>query len=511
MTRTREARISIDPDRPIGRIHPRMYGSFVEHMGRCVYTGIFEPGHPSADEAGLRRDVMELVRELGVTTVRYPGGNFVSGYRWEDGVGPAQDRPRRLDLAWHTTETNAFGTDQFMDWCAKTGIEPMLAVNLGTRGEIEAVDLLDYVNGRADTACAGRRRANGRAEPYDVRMWCLGNEMDGPWQVGHKNAEDYAHLALSTARAMHMVDQGLELVACGSSAWEMPTFGDWERTVLDLAYDEVDYISLHRYVDPDAQDRASFLAAGVDLDRFINGVIATADAVGAKRRSAKRIKISVDEWNVWRLSAWNAVEHGFAPDDWPEAAPRIEDVYTGADALVVGGLLICLLRHADRVGAASLAQLVNVIGPIMTEPAARGGRAWRQTIFHPFAIASRIARGTAYDAVVASPSTSTGRYGDVDQLDAVVTWDAEGAGAARGCLLALNRSLTEPVEVSAALGGLGASRVVAAQILAPDDLDAVNTADAPDTVVPVAHPVELAGSVLTTTLPPASWLAVELA
>ncbi|MDO4242932.1 MAG: alpha-N-arabinofuranosidase [Actinomyces sp.] len=500
-----QARISVDPDRPIGQIHRRMYGSFVEHMGRCVYTGIFEPGHPAADEHGLRQDVLALVRELGVTTVRYPGGNFVSNYRWEDGVGPVAQRPRRLELAWHTTEPNTFGTDEFMEWCRQAQVEPMMAINLGTRGETEAVELLDYVNGTASTEISDRRRANGHPEPYGVRMWCLGNEMDGPWQVGHKNAQDYAYLALSTARAMRMVDSGLELVACGSAAWEMPTFGDWERTVLELAYEEVDYISLHRYVDPGTQDRASFLAAGVDLDRFIEGVIATADAVGAKRRSDKRIMLSVDEWNVWRLSEWTAQEGGFAPDDWPEAAPRIEDRYTGADALVVGGLLISLLRHADRVKAAAQAQLVNVIGPIMTEP---GGRAWRQTIFHPFAITSRIARGRAYEAVVASPRTPTERFGEVDALDAVVTWDEESA---TGSLLALNRSLTEPLELSAALGGLGATRVTAARIIAPKDLDAINTAEDPQAVVPAAHPVELVDGVVTTTLPPASWLAVELA
>ena len=503
-----QARISVDADRPVGAVDRRMYGVLTEHMGRCIYTGIFEPGHPSADEHGLRQDVMELVRELGVTVARYPGGNFVSNYRWEDGVGPVAERPRRLELAWHTTETNAFGTDEFMEWCRQAGIEPMMAINLGTRGEEDAVNIVDYVNGTADTEYAARRRAHGHSEPYGVRLWCLGNEMDGPWQVGHKNAQDYAHLALSTARAMHMVDRDLELVACGSSAWEMPTFGDWERTILELGYDEIDYISMHRYVDPGTQDRASFLAAGVDLDGFIDGVVATADAVGAKLRSTKKIKVSVDEWNVWRLSAWQAIEHGFDPEDWPEVAPRIEDVYTDADALAVGGMLISLLRHADRVKAACMAQLVNVIGPIMTEPASQGGRAWRQTIFHPFAIGSRIARGTAYDAVVDTPTTPTGRYGDVDQLDAVVTWDAQERS---GSLLALNRSLTEPVDVTAALGALGVGRVVEAQVIAPDDLDAVNTADQPDRVVPVPHEVVLADGVLTTTLPPASWLAVELA
>ncbi|WP_195393252.1 arabinosylfuranosidase ArfA [Actinomyces urogenitalis] len=500
-----KARIAVDAYRPIGQIDRRMYGVLVEHMGRCVYTGIFEPDHPTADEHGLRQDVMGLVRELGITVARYPGGNFVSNYRWEDGIGPVAERPTRRELAWHSTEPNSFGLDEFMEWCRQAEVEPMMAINLGTRGEEDAVNILDYTNGELGTQYSDMRRDNGHAEPYNVRMWCLGNEMDGPWQVGHKNAEDYAYLAGSTARAMKMMDQDLELVACGSSAWEMPTFGGWERTILDLNYDEVDYISMHRYVDPDVQDRASFLAAGYDMDRFIDGVIATADAVGAKKRSDKKIKISVDEWNVWRLAEWNSMEHGFATDDWPFAPKRIEDVYTGADALALGGMLISLLRHADRVKAACIAQLVNVIAPIMTE---KGGRAWRQTTFYPFSIGSRIARGTAYDAVVETARTSTERYGEVDQLDAVVTWDKE---TGTGSLLALNRSLTEPVDLSAALASLGVSRVVEAQILAPEDLDAVNTADNPDAVAPVPHAVELSDGVLTTTLPPASWLAVELA
>ncbi|QPL05067.1 MULTISPECIES: alpha-N-arabinofuranosidase [Actinomyces] len=498
------ARISVDADRPIGSIDRRMYGVLVEHLGRCVYTGIFEPDHPTADADGFRRDVMELVKELGVTIARYPGGNFVSNYRWEDGVGPVAERPSRLELAWHSIETNAFGLDEFMTWCAKADVEPMMAINLGTRGEEDAINILEYTNGVCSTEYADKRRANGHEDAYNVRMWCLGNEMDGPWQVGHKNAEDYAYLAGSTARAMKMIDQDLELVACGSSAWEMPTFGDWERTVLELNYDEVDFISMHRYVDPDTQDRASFLAAGYDMDRFIEGIIATADAVGAKKRSTKKIQISVDEWNVWRLSKWNSIEHGFDPADWPVAPKRIEDVYTAADALALGGMLISLLRHADRVKTACIAQLVNVIAPIMTE---KGGRAWRQTTFHPFAIGSRIARGTAYDAVVETASTPTERYGDVDQVDAVVTWDKE---TGTGSLLALNRSLTDSADLTAALASLGVSRVIEAQILAPADLDAVNTADEPDAVVPVSHPVAIADGVLTTTLPPASWLAVEL-
>src|SRR5690554_2981524 len=241
------ARLRLDPTFAVGPVNRRLFGSFVEHLGRCVYEGIYEPGHPTADAKGFRGDVLELVRELGVSTVRYPGGNFVSGYRWEDGIGPREQRPRRLDLAWHSTETNEFGLGEFMEWSKATGVEPMMAVNLGTRGVQEAVDLLEYCNVPGGTALSDLRRSHGHQDPYNIRMWCLGNEMDGPWQIGHKTADEYGRLAAETARAMRMVDKDLELVACGSSSSVMPTFGAWESTVLGEAYDEVDYISAHAY------------------------------------------------------------------------------------------------------------------------------------------------------------------------------------------------------------------------------------------------------------------------
>ncbi|HEY0690101.1 MAG TPA: alpha-L-arabinofuranosidase, partial [Kribbella sp.] len=279
------ARLAVDPAFVVGALDRRLFGSFVEHMGRCVYTGIYEPDHASADENGFRTDVLELVRELGVTAVRYPGGNFVSNYNWEDGVGPKDQRRRKLDLAWRAIEPNQFGTDEFIVWSRKAGVEPLWAVNLGTRGIAEAVELLEYCNLPAGTALPDRRAANGHLEPHDIRVWCLGNEMDGPWQIGHKTAEEYARLAEETANAMRRVDPTLELVACGSSNRHMPTFGDWERTVLERTYDLVDHISLHAYYEPTNDDQASFLAAAEDMDRFITSVIATADHVAALKRS----------------------------------------------------------------------------------------------------------------------------------------------------------------------------------------------------------------------------------
>ncbi|TDC48035.1 alpha-N-arabinofuranosidase [Jiangella ureilytica] len=497
-----QADFTLSPERRIAPVNRRTFGSFVEHLGRCVYTGIYEPGHPAADESGFRRDVLELVRELGVTTVRYPGGNFVSGYRWEDGVGPRDQRPARLDLAWHTLEPNDVGTDEFLRWAERAGIEPMMAVNLGTRGVQDAVDLLEYVNGTAASALADLRRANGHPEPYGVRMWCLGNEMDGPWQLGHKTAYEYGRIAAETARAMRAVDPGLELVACGSSASDMPTFGEWERAVLTEAYDLVDYVSLHRYYEEHDQDLASFLASVTDLDHFIDAVVATIDHVGAVKRSNHRVNLSFDEWNVWYQSRAESVVP--AGDDWPVAPPLLEDRYSVADAVVVGNILISLLRHSDRVTAASQAQLVNVIAPIMTKP---GGEAWRQTIFHPFAQASRLARGEVLRLDAAGPPFATAKYGDVAPVDAVATWDRATESAA---VFLVNRHPAEEAVVSIDMRPLGLDRVIDATTLSDADPYAANSADDPLRVVPGAAKVAEHDQVARLRLPAVSWTAIQL-
>jgi alpha-N-arabinofuranosidase len=294
-----KASLFLDPSFVIAPVSRRTFGSFVEHMGRCVYTGIYEPGHPTADPDGFRGDVLDLVRELGVTVVRYPGGNFVSGYRWEDGVGRISERPTRLDPAWRTIETNEFGLDQFVRWSARAGVETMLAVNLGTRGMGEAIDLLEYCNHPDGSTLSDLRVSHGAKAPHDIRMWCLGNEMDGPWQLGHKTAQEYGRLAAETGRAMRQFDPSLELVACGSSQRAMPTFGAWEATVLEETYDVVDFISAHAYYEIEGDDLASFLASSTDMDGFIHDVVSTADHLRARLSATKQINISFDEWNVW--------------------------------------------------------------------------------------------------------------------------------------------------------------------------------------------------------------------
>jgi alpha-N-arabinofuranosidase len=493
-----QAHATLDPGKAIGPVDRRLFGSFVEHMGRCVYGGIYEPGHPSADADGFRTDVLDLVAELGVTQVRYPGGNFVSGYRWEDGVGPAAERPTRLDFAWHSRETNEFGLGEFMHWTAAAGVEPVITLNLGTRGIAEALDLLEYANHAGGTTLSDRRVRNGSAEPYDIRTWCLGNELDGPWQLGHKTAHEYGRLAAETARGMRQFDPELRLVVAGSSAASMPTFGAWERTVLESCWDLVDEISVHAYYE-EGEDLADFLASGAALEGLIETVAGIADEVVDRAGGRKRIRLSLDEWNVWYLRRHQA---SFQPQGWPEAPRLCEDAYTLADAVVVGGLLIAMLRHADRVASACLAQLVNVIAPIKTEPA---GPAWREATFYPFAATARHARGESVPLSIEGPVLAAPTHREVCAVDAVATM-TDGAGAA---LFMVNRHTSEPVEFVMDAPRGRSIRLTEAQVLSDLDVHAANSIDHQDRVIPRS----LGGSdggALRLRLPPASWAHANL-
>jgi alpha-N-arabinofuranosidase len=493
------ASLTVDPAFRIGEVDPRLYGSFVEHLGRCVYEGIHEPGHPDADEHGFRRDVASLTRELGVPIVRYPGGNFVSGYHWEDGIGPIAERPTRIDLAWRTIEPNHVGVDEFQRWAGSVGAETMMAVNLGTRGIDAARNFVEYCNHPSGTYWSDRRRANGAADPYAIKVWCLGNEMDGPWQIGHKTAVEYGRLAAETGKAMRLVDPSIELVACGSSSRAMPTFGSWEATVLAETYEVADYVSMHAYYQERDGDRDSFLASAVDMDGFIDAVIATADHVRAVGRHRKRINISFDEWNVWYQTRF-AGEKNLSIQQTPRL---IEDVYSVTDAVVVGNLLISLLRHADRVRIGCQAQLVNVIGLIMTEP---GGPAWRQSSYHPFALMSRHGRGTVLRLEPTSPVYETAAHGPVPVLDAVAVQGDDSV-----VLFAVNRDQHQELTLDVDVRALPSLAVAEHVALFDDDPDAVNDATNPDRVVPRRlDPPKVDGGRVQAVLPPLSWNMIRL-
>jgi alpha-N-arabinofuranosidase len=492
------ARLVLDRDFVVGDLDRRVFGALVEHVGRCVYTGLFEPRHPQADASGCRRDVLALTRELGVTVVRYPGGNFLSCYDWEDGVGPPESRPRRLDLAWDCVESNRFGTNEFVGWCRAAGVEPMLAVNLGTRGADAARRLVEYCNHPGGTRLSDLRQGHGHPEPHGVRYWCLGNEMDAPWQIGRKTGGEYGRLAREAAKLMRRVSPGLQLTACGSSNRDLPTYGAWEYEVLDECFEEVDFLSVHAYFENPHSDTVEFLGNIERMDAHIREVAAIADAVAARRRSQRRVMIAVDEWNIWYKARFG--EHARQPG-WPEAPPLIEEVYNVEDALAAGGALSVLMNNADRVKVACLAQLVNAIGAIRTQP---GGPAWRQTIFHPFSLAARYARGQVLRPVMSGPSVSGRTFPEMPGLVASATYDAETGATA---VFVLNRDLGRDHDLRVELRGFRPDQRLAAAVeLHHHDLHACNSAAAPDTLAPRPHPrARVDGTVLHAVLEPASW------
>jgi alpha-N-arabinofuranosidase len=500
----KKAKMVIDKDYTIAPIDKRVYGSFIEHLGRAVYDGIYCPEHATANEMGFRTDIIDLVKELDVPIIRYPGGNFVSNFYWEDSVGPIEDRPKRLELAWRSLEENKVGLNEFATWAKNANSEVMMAVNLGTRGTTDACNILEYCNHPSGTKYSDLRIKHGYQEPHSIKTWCLGNEMDGPWQIGRKTMKEYGRLAEETAKAMKLIDPTIELVSCGSSSLTMPTFPMWESTTLECTYDYVDYISLHQYYGNQEDDTADFLAKSDDMDEFIRTVIATCDYVKAKKRGKKNINLSFDEWNVWFHS--NAADNDITQNHpWQVAPPMLEDIYTFEDALLVGLMLITLIKHADRVKMACLAQLVNVIAPIMTD--ANGGGAWKQTIFYPFMHASKYGRGMALQPVVSTPKHDTKTHEDVTDVESVAVYNEENEEVT---IFAVNRNIEETIELITDVRSFEAYRVVEHIVLESDDLKAVN-GFASEKVYPKAtNQTSVDNGTLTSILHKASWNVIRL-
>ena len=498
----KQANMILDKDYAIARIDPRIYGSFIEHLGRAVYGGIYEPDHPTADAEGFRRDVIDMVRKLGVPVVRYPGGNFVSGFNWEDSIGPRDRRPARLDLAWFTTETNEVGLHEFAHWARKAGSEVMYAVNLGSRGADAARNVVEYANHPSGSYWSDLRIQNGEKEPFGIKLWCLGNEMDGPWQMGHKTAAEYGRAACEAGKMMKWVDPSIELVACGSSSSEMPTFGSWEYEMLDECYDTIDYVSLHRYYGNPTNDTPGFLARSMDLDAFIKTVVSICDAVGGKKHSKKKLNLSFDEWNVWYHSNEQDKEV-WKQGKWNRALPLLEDIYNFEDALLAGSMLITFLRNADRVKIACLAQLVNVIAPIMTR---NGGGCWAQTIFYPFMHASCYGRGTSLRALVNSPVYDCRDYDAVPLIDSTAVMGDDGSVT----VFCVNRDTAEDCELSIDLRAFDKLRFAEHIVLHHDDVKAVNTEEHPDNVAPAAGaPASVDSGRASVVVPVLSWNVIR--
>lgn len=471
------SRIFIDSRRTISPLDRNLFGSFIEHLGRAVYEGIYDPGNKLSDANGFRIGVLKEIEQLRVPIIRYPGGNFVSGYNWLDGVGPRKERPVVLDKAWNTLESNQFGTNEFMSWCKLVGAEPLMGLNLGTGTPEQAAALVEYCNLDKGTEWSDLRRKHGYAEPYGVKHWCLGNEMDGPWQIGHMTAAEYGLKAQDAARQMRAVDPSLELIACGSSGPLMPTYLEWDREVLEQCYEYVDGLSLHRYFGNTPEETGGssekFVALNLTMDRQIAESLAVCDLVRGHKRSPKKLWLSFDEWNVWYRERSGAAVNG----DRRTAPHLLEEIYDLEDALLVGGLIITLLRNADRVKIACLAQLINVIAPIMTN--ANG--MFRQTIYYPYAWALQYASGNVLNLMVQTPTYEVSQMDPVPYVDAAATLNPQNGQTS---LFVLNRDLSKPRTIEIVWEDAPASRLLTSQVLTGDDLKAVNSFDAPNKVHP---------------------------
>jgi alpha-L-arabinofuranosidase len=477
----------------IGTVDPRIFGGFLEHMGRAVYQGVYEPESAHADADGFRQDVLSALARLKMTMLRYPGGNFASGYHWLDGIGPKNQRPVIRELAWQSTEPNQIGTEEYLQLCRKMDWTPMLTVNLGTGTPEEARNWVEYCNAPGGTRYANLRATNGSPAPHNVKLWCLGNEMDGPWQLGHVPAEQYAIRAQQAAHMMKSVDPSIELVVCGSCGIGMPTYMEWDRQVLEHIGKLADYISLHRYVGNQGNNTADYLAVTNSIDRQIEEMDAACRFVQAKTRSPLRPYLCFDEWNVWYKNMEMNGEGKFAPH-------LIEEVYNLEDALVVAGFLNSFIRHADVVKIANLAQIVNVIAPLQT----RGDELLIQTIFYPFEMYSRRREGTALQISASGPEYFAPSHGLTPVIDSSAILNGDKLH-----IFATNRSQEEPARVEVHLADGQLKALIAGELLTGPVSVTANTFAQPDLVHPQPFTaVEFVDGVAVFELPPLALAAL---
>ncbi|HUJ31035.1 MAG TPA: alpha-L-arabinofuranosidase C-terminal domain-containing protein [Candidatus Acidoferrum sp.] len=448
------ARIKLDFERQIGQIDRNIYGNFTEHLGRCIYGGIYDEGSLLSDSDGFRKDVLEAARGLHISVLRWPGGNFSSGYNWKDGIGPKDSRPRRWDTAWQAEESNRFGTDEFVAYCRKVGAEPYICINMGTGTMQDAADWVEYCNGTMNTAWANLRRKNGHAEPYNVKYWGLGNEIYGSWQAGHKTATEYAELALEFAKMMRWIDPDIKLIACGGNNSE------WDRQLLERVGEVADYISLHHYggnLDTAKEmDDASHLERQV---RILEAVITSTPIRGEKKEP---VKIAADEWNIWFRSWFKRGENH-----------KLEEIYNLRDALWVGTALNIFHRHCNAVKLANLAQLVNVIAPIMTNEKSLV----LQTTYFPLQLYAEHCQSIALDALVRSATFPN--MPEAPYLDVSATTDQEGE---KLTLAVVNRHPTDDITAEIVTEGLKIGTTGDLYEVNGPNLDSTNTFDAPNNV-----------------------------
>lgn len=496
----KETKIILDKDFVVARIDDKVFSSFVEPLGRCIYGGIYEPGHPMADAQGFRQDVLDLTRPLNLTLNRFPGGNYVSTYRWEDSIGPKDKRPRRAEVAWQCIETNQFGLNEFADWSRLNGSDVMMTVNLATRGVLEAMDCVEYCNFARGTYWSDLRTSHGYPDPHGYHYWCLTNEIDGPWQVGQKTGTDYGRIAREASKGMKLLDDRIKTVLAGSSSPGMDSFPSFDAAALEEAYDTVDYLSIHQYIGNAKNDTPNYLAKSLITDSYFDAAIATCDYIQAKRKGKKKINISFDEFNTWHSIA----EEARFNQKWTASPPLLEDIYTMEDAVALGAIFLSILRHADRVEIACVSELVNCISHIRTR---NGGGSWVLPPYHTFRLFSQYGRGTALRTAVESPAYDSADFSDVPYIDAA------GVLADHGdiTLFAINRSVDEALPMTLELRGFEGYRVADHLVLTSNGPKDTNTEAEPDFVRPRAGGnAAFEDGLVKAALPALSWNVIRL-
>ncbi len=485
--------ITLHSDFQIARVDPRIFSGFLEHMGRAVYQGVYDPDCAYADNDGFRTDVVKALRRWQMPVIRYPGGNFASGYHWMDGVGPREQRPISRESAWNSTEPNTFGTDEFIKLCRKMNWAPMLTVNLGTGTPEEARNWVEYCNSPSGTRYADVRVANGSKDPHAVKLWCLGNEMDGPWQLGYLPADQYAIRAQQAAKLMKDVDKSVELVVGGTSSPAPPTYLEWDRLVLEYVGDLADYISVHRYVGKPSGDTPDFLAVTNAIDEQIEQTDAVCRFVYGKRRGNKRVYICFDEWNVWYKDRRMDGEGKFAPH-------LSEEIYNLEDALVVAGFLNSFIRHADAVKIANIAQIVNTISPMQT----RGNELLLQSTYYVFEMFAKRRQRIALKSVVRGPSYEGKTNGRVHYIDTSAIIDHNLLH-----VFVTNRSLDEAAIVEINLADRPIAAFANAEVLTGPGVAAANSFEKPKVICPEPfNEVRIARNCAIAELPPLSVTAM---
>jgi alpha-L-arabinofuranosidase len=478
--------VSIDPLRTIGTIDPNVFGGFAEHLGRCIYGGIYEPGSALSDADGIRIDVLAALKRLRMPVMRYPGGNYASGFRWRDGVGPAEERPARMELAWHDLEPNTFGTNEFVAFCRKLGTEPYMVVNAGDGSMREARDWLEYCNGSKATSLVKLRKQHGYEAPHDIKYWSIGNEVDGPWQIGFKTPEEYARTYTEFAKVMKWTDPSIKLLAAGVSLWS-PSWVERVQLLMEHAPKLIDYMAIHWYVGNNAErgyrnnSFESYMAISEKLEGMLSGTAGIIRAMSQALKLERDIPIAVDEWNVW----YRVHNEG-----------KLEEIYNLEDALVVAMHFNAFFRHAKTVKMANIAQIVSVIAPIMTS---KEGMVL-QTIFHPFELYASTAGDTALDVHWDGATFATPEFPGLRVLDVSATLDS---GSKRLALYLINRSLVgQSTTVDLQRGRFADEGEL--RIINGPAITSTNTKDAPDLVGVRCRSVSAGGSRLTLELEPHS-------